>query len=162
MAAADAMKPGIGGVVYRNTGTYVTPTWTPQSLVKDVRVPAPWDMAEAGSRETRAKLYMKTRVDLGGFSVTMRATDANAGYLAFRAAAVSPTSVLDLLILDGAIATEGVHGFRAEFLASLTDEPQEIDGSIYDTFDLKPAWTANGYPSSVIMGTASSPSFTAF
>ncbi len=161
MSAVSAMKPGIGGVVYRNTGTYATPSWTAQTLVKDAMVPSPYDFAEAGSRETRAKLYMKTRIDLQ-HKIVMRADDANAGVLAFRAAAVSATAVVDLLILDAPITIEGAHGFRSEYLVSLADEPQEIEGSIYDTFELKTPWTTNGYPSSVIMGTGSAPSITAF
>lgn len=163
MAAVSAMKPGIGGVVYRNTGTYGTPVWVAQSLVKDVKLPVAWDFAEAGSRETRAKLFVKTRADVSA-SITMRVDDANVGYLAFRANAVNnnPNAVLDLMILDGLITVEGVHGIRAEFTLSVGDHSEDIDGSIYDTFDCKPAWTANGYPSSVIMGAASTPAFIAF
>lgn len=157
--ASSALKPGIGGRVYRNTGTYGSPSWTAQNLVKDVHLAMPWDMVEAGSRETKAKLFMKTRTDITP-QVVMRADDADAGYLAFRAAANSPTAVLDLLILDGLISVEGVHGVRAEFIVNLATQPQEIDGSIYDTFDLKPTWTSNGYPGTVIMGSASTPTIT--
>lgn len=161
MPAASANKPGVGGRAYRNTGTYGSPTWGPEGMVKDATPSMPWDMAEGGSRATRAKTYMKTRADLS-ISVVMKADDADSGYLAWRAAAVSPTAVLDLLILDGLISVEGVHGFRGEFLVNLTGQPQEIDGSIYDTFELKPSWTTNAPgPSTVIMGASSTPTFTA-
>lgn len=161
MAAASANKPGVGGVVYRNTGTYGSPSWTAQTFVKDVTPSMPWDMAEAGSRATRAKTFMKTRADLT-ITIVMKADDADAGYLAFRAAANSPTSVLDLLVLDGLISVEGCHGWRGEFLVNLTAAPQEIDGSIYDTFECKPTWTSNAVgPSTVIMGASSSITATA-
>jgi hypothetical protein len=155
MAAASANKPGIGGRVYRNTGTYGSPTWTVQSYVHSVRPSMAWGMVEAGNRATRAELFMKARAALT-IEVMMKADDADAGYQAFRVAAMSPTAVLDLLILDGLISVEGVSGWRGEFLANLTSAPQEIDGSIYDTFELRPTFTLNAVgPSTVIMAASS-------
>lgn len=161
MSAVSAPKPGIGGRRYSNTGTYVSPTWTPQTLDLDVTCSLPWDYVEAGSRATRAKLYMKARADLS-IQVKARADDADTGAVAIRAAAMSPTAVLDSLVLNGLITTEGATGYRGEFLVSLTGEPQEADGSIYDTFELKPTFTANAAgPSTVVMGAASAPTMTA-
>lgn len=161
MAATGAVKPGVKGGAYRNTGSYGSPTWTLMSLVKDVTPALPWDMAEAGSRETRAKLYGKTRVDLG-VQFSMRADDLDAGFNAVADAAVSPTTALDLMFLDGLIATEGARGFRAQWLINMTSQPQEIDGNIYNQFEAKPAWSSDGYPKSVVMGAASAPTFTTF
>lgn len=159
--AAQANKPGIGGRVYRNTASYGTPTWTHQDFVKDVTPSMPWDWHEAGGRFTRAKVKMKGRTDLS-FQVVMKADDADAGYQAFRVAAVSPTSVLDLLILDGLVSVEGVSGWRGEFLVGLVGAPQEIDGSIYDTFELHPTQTTNADgPSTVVMAASSTITATA-
>lgn len=161
MAAASTLKPGIGGRRYRNSGSYGSPTWTAQLLDLDVTSSLPWDFVEAGSRATRAKLYMKARADLQ-IQVKSRADDADAGAVAIMAAAMSPTATLDCLVLNGLITTEGATGFRGEFLVNLTGEPQEADGSIYDTYDLKPTWTTNAAgPSTVVMGAASAPTFTA-
>lgn len=159
-AGTGGVKPGAGGRVYRNTGTYGSPTWTAQNFVKDCTPAMPWDMAEAGARETRAKLYGKTRADLGA-QITMRADNLDAGYLAFIDAAFSPTTTLDLLILDGLISAEAVRGFRFHALVNLTGQPQEIDTNIYDSFDLKPGYSTEGFPSTVVMGAASAPTFTA-
>ena len=161
MSTVSANKPGIGGRLYRNSGTYGSPTWAQIDRVKDVTPSMPWDMVEAGSRATRAKLYMKARTDLS-IQVVCKADDADAGYGALRDAAVSPTTVVDCLILDGAITIEGARGWRGEFLVNLTGQPQEIDGSIYDTFELKPTFTTNAAgPSTVVMGATSTPTFTA-
>lgn len=159
MAAASSVKVGVAGKAYRNAGTYGSPTWTVMGLVKDVTPSMPWDMVEAGARETRAKIYAKARADLG-VSMVMRADDADTGFNAVADAAMSPTAVLDIMFLDAAITFEGARGFRAEWLINLTGQPQEIDGSIYDSFDCKPAWTSNGYPSTVKMGATSAPTFT--
>lgn len=160
MAAASAVKPGAAARGYRNTGTYGSPTWTAVNLIKDVTFALPWDMVEAGARETRSKLYMKARVD-PMITVVARADDADTGFNALADAACSPTSKPDMMFLDAAITVEGARGIRAQWNVSLTGQPQEIDGSVYDTFELKPAWSSDGYPSTVVMGATSTPTFTA-
>jgi len=161
MAATSAVKTGIACGAYRNTGNYGTPTWVEMTFVKDGKNNIPWDLVEASIRATRAKLYAKTQVDLKP-QLTMRADDADTAYVAMFAAAVSATALLDLMILDGDIATEGAMGLRAEWNVSFTDQGQGSGDVVYTTFDLAPGWTSNGYPKSVIMGAASAPAFTAF
>lgn len=160
MPAVSANKPGIGGRVYRNTATYGSPTWTHLDRVLNVTTAQPWDLVEAGGRFTRSKVYMAARTD-PQITLEVKADDADTGYLALRSAAAAGTSV-DMMILDGLISIEGVHGWRGEWIPSLTGSPQNADGSIYDTFDLKPTWTTNaGGPSTVVMGASSTPTFTA-
>lgn len=157
--AASAVKTGVGGKAYRNTASYVTPTWVAMNLVRSVTPSIPWDMVEAGSRETRAKLYAKARADLG-VQFDMRADDADTAFNAVADAACSPTTLLDLMFLDAAITVEGARGFRAQWNINLTGQPQEIDGVIYDQFEAKPGWTSDGYPKTVVMGASSTPTFT--
>lgn len=159
-AASTAAKVGVRAKAYRNTGTYGSPTWTAMGLVKDVTPSMPWDMVESGARETNAKLYAKARADLG-VSMTMRADDADAAFNAVADTSMSQTAVLDILFLNAPITVEGCRGFRAEWLINMTGEPQEIDGSIYDSFDCKPTWTSNGFPKTVVMGASSAPTFNA-
>jgi len=159
MAAVSAVKVGVRGVAYRNTGTYGSPTWTAMALVKDVTPSMPWDWVEAGSRETKAKLYAKARADLG-VSFNMRADDLDAAFNAIADAACSQTTAVDIMFLDAAITVEGSRGFRAHWLINLGSQPQEIDGSIYNQFEAKPTWASDGYPKTVVMGAASAPTFT--
>lgn len=161
MAASSAIKPGINSAAYRNTGSYGTPTWTEGTLVRDATVNAAWNLADASSRASRAVLEAKTQVPLK-IQIVVRADDADAFYVALWAAAMSPTSLVDLMVLDGDIATEGAMGFRAEWNVVLSSQPQGAGDVVYTTFDLSPGWSSNGVPKSVIMGAASSPSFTSF
>ncbi len=161
MAGTAGSKVGIGGVVYRNTNTYISPTWAPQSSVKDVNFGQPWDMGDASTRATRAKLSAKTQVDLA-ISVVMKADNLATDYQAFITAAMSPTSTLDLLILDGLITAEAAHGVRCQFLVSQSGQSQAIGDVIYDTFDLKPAYSTDGVPSWVVMNSGNSPSITPY
>jgi len=158
MAAAPQILPGIAGGCYKNGGTYGSPSWADQTAVKSVKPAMPWDFADTLSRGTPVKLYAKTLVDLA-VQVMMRADPADTMYAAWVAAHWGRTSVFDLMILNGKITTEGCCGIRGEFLLSISDEAQEIEGTIYTTFDLKPTYTANGYPKSVIMGASSTPAF---
>lgn len=159
--ASPGVKTGVGSRAYRNTGTYGSPTWTNIGLVKDDTEATPWDMVEAGSRETKAKLYAKTRTDISN-QLVVRADNSDAGYNALADAAESQTSVIDVMILDGAVTDEGARGERYHALVNKSSKPKEIDGVVYVTFDLKPGWSSEGYPSKVTMGASSTPSFTAF
>lgn len=159
MAATAAVMPGVGSRSYYNTGTYGTPTWTAVGLVKDDPETSPWDMVEAGSKATKAKLYAKARRDIG-FQLVIRADPADTAYNAIADAAETQTTLVDMMILDGPVTQEGCRGQRAEFHVNPVSKPKEIDGVVYVTFDLKPGWSSNGYPKSVKMGSGSTPTFT--
>lgn len=157
----SAVKAGIAARVYVNSGTYESPTWVAANLVRDAQPSLPWDFADASSRQTRAKLYGKTQVDLA-VQLVCRADDADTIFQEFVDAAVSPTEVLDMLILDGPLTAEGARGFRAHWLFSLSGAPQGAGDNIYNTFDLKPGYSSEGVPQAVVMGASSTPTFAAF
>lgn len=158
MAAATAYKSGIGCGTYRNTGTFGTPSFTLQSLVASVSPSMQWQISDAPSRASAVNLHGKSILDVT-FGVMMRADDADTGWAAWVAAFYGRTTVLDLLILNGLIATEGAQGMRAEFLVTGMDEAQDLNGAVMTNFTLKPTFTSNGYPRSVIMGSGSTPSY---
>lgn len=160
MAAIAQLLPGINGGLYKNTATYNTPTWADQTSVKSAKPGFAWDFAEATNRASPVKLFAKTLVDIA-IQVMMRADPGDAVYTAWVNASWSRTTVFDLMVLNSKVSTEGARGVRGEFLISLSDEAQEIEGVVYTTFDLKPTYTANGYPVSVSMGASSAPTFTA-
>lgn len=160
MAAAAGALTGIAARLYRNTGTYGSPTWTAANLVRSVTPGAAWDFSDASARETRAKMFEPTQVDLSG-SFEMRADALDASYVAILAAAMARTTV-DLMILNTAITVEGGMGFRSQVTLSQSGETQGPGDTVYTTFDYKPRYTTDGYPSKVLMGAASTPAFTAF
>lgn len=163
MAASSAVKPGINAAVYRNSGSYASPTWTEVTLIRDVTINGPWNLADASIRATKAVLQAKTQIALTG-QIVIRADDADAGYQALWDASCLSTSsgLLDLLILDGDIATEGAMGFRAHWNINFSSQDQGAGNVVYTTFDIAPGWSSDGYPSKCEMGAASSPTFTAF
>jgi hypothetical protein len=93
--------------------------------------------------------------------VIMRADTLAADYAAWLLAHWSRTAVLDLLVLNTKITTIGGAGTRGEYLVSLNDEPQEIEGMIYSTFALRPTLTTNGVPKYAVVGAGPVVAFTA-
>lgn len=161
MAESSAVQLGINGEVYRNAGSYGSPTWTAIPLVRNVSTGVKWNRSDASIRGTRAVLQEKTQAVLGG-SIECRADPADAGYQAlFTAAVGDSTAAIDLLILDGPVTQEGAKGIRAHFNLDW-EQDQNIDGVIYSRFACDPAWHASGYPSYVEMGASSTPTITAF
>lgn len=161
MAETSAVQVGIAAAVYRNAGSYGSPTWTEITLIKSVTPNVKWTRSDASIRATKALLQAKTQVAITG-SIECRADPADAGYQAlFTAAMQDSTGAPDLLILDGDIATEGVKGIRAHMNLDFAQN-HSIDGVIYTTFDYDPAWNSAGYPSFVEMGATSTPTITAF
>lgn len=161
MAETAAVQPGVAAGVYRNAGTYGSPTWTEITYVRNVSPSMKWNRGDASIRATKAVLQAKTQVAISG-TIECRADPADAGYQAlFTASVTVSSSAPDLMILDGDIATEGVKGVRAHMNLDF-EQNQDIGGVIYTTFAYDPAWHTDGYPSYVEMGSASTPSFTAF
>lgn len=157
MPATPGVKPAVKGVVYRNTGAYASPTWTPQPIVADVNLGRAWDFADASTRQSRVKMYGNTLLD---FAVTLkiRCDDADANYQAIDAASVSG-GVLDLLILDGPLSAQGALGVRAAFLVSDTGQDQAIANVLFKTYELKPGFAYNSgalqTPTAVVVGAGS-------
>jgi hypothetical protein len=153
MPAVSAVKLGINAKVYRNTGTYGSPTWTAIDLVRDASMNLPWDFGEASARVTKVKLYAPTQIDFN-IQITVRMDDADTAYNALWDAMVTPVA-LDLLVLDGPVTTEGVRGVRCHFYVSLTGIDQGIGAVEYANFDLKAGFHVDGVPKAIEVGAAS-------
>lgn len=161
MAETAAVQVGIAAAIYRNAGSYGSPTWTEITLARNSSLSRKWKYGDASIRATKATLNAKTQLDITG-QIECRADPADAGYQAlFDAANSDSASAPDIMILDGDIATEGVKGIRAHLNLD-EDQDHNIDGVVYGVFDFNCAWHSAGYPSKVEMGAASSPTFTAF
>ncbi len=133
---------GLSAKLYRNTGTYGTPTWT---LVNNVTDLTGNDSMEEADASTRGD---------GGFAAsepTLRALELSFGMInkpadtdvaAFLAAYIARTS-LDIAVMDGLMATVGSKGVRARYKIHQFPRAQELRG--VQTFDvmLKPCVDAN-------------------
>lgn len=161
MAAVAAPMPGAIAGAYRNTGSEGTPTWAEMTSVAGTTgFGDDWEFGDASKRSTRAKLYEKTQIEVGG-TLRVLADPAAADYAALIAASASPSSFIDLMVLNGKVTIEGACGVRAGYKVKRLGN-QEMNGIIYDEFECKAHMSGASAvtPRTVVMGAASSPTFT--
>jgi hypothetical protein len=139
----SAIMIGGQGGCYRNSATFDDPTFVEVVLPRDVTPGGGFDFVEASDRSTALKLYAKTQLDKP-VQVVMRADIGDPEYQIWVDAANSRKSTLDLLILNKKRTDVGATGFRGPWLVSLTGEPQDIGGTIYSTFELRPTRDTDG------------------
>lgn len=152
-------KIGISAVTYLNVGNFGTPNWSAVTCISEWSLNVKWDSADASTRGSRAKQYLKTMVDLEVSGKVRSVNSGDTNYAALLAAAVNDTLV-DVLVLNGDKTTNGVSGFR--FAAQVFDasEDQGLGSVIFDAITLKPAPNTDGNTSSALVATGA-PVFTA-
>lgn len=161
MSATSVSKLGIKCKAYRNSASYATPTWVSMDSVLDATVNPAWKEGDASSRASRAELVEPTMLGMS-LDLNVKADDAAADYIAlWNQFASAAQGGLDLLILNGDNATEGVRGWRAPFAIMGAPEEQSKDGVVYDKFNLKPTYNASGYPKYAVVGASSAITYTA-
>jgi len=161
MAAASAAKLGIKCNAYRNTGSYGTPVWSAMTAVVDASVNPSWKEGDSSSRASRAELAEATMLALA-LELNVKADDLFADYIAlWNQFAAATAGGMDLLVLNGDQAVEGVRGWRAFFQIFGAPEEQGKDNVVYDKFSLKPCFNVGGYPKYAVVGPASAITYTA-
>lgn len=147
-------------VVLQIGGNYSTPTWVELDLARDVQVDPTWDAAEAFSRATSVKEYAKTMLELG-FTLDVKSSDTDAAYAELMDAFASRDAVIDMMILDGPLTTNGAEGVRFDAGVFGASQDQSIGNVLYRSFDVKPsAFKTNDAKRAVV--TNSAPVFTDF
>jgi hypothetical protein len=140
-------RKGIHARLYLNTVADPPgpPVWNPMNLIGECSVSVAWNTAEAKTRATPVVRTARTTVPL---TVTgkLLVDDDDAQYLVFDAAHFDSTKLLDILVLNGDIASNGVTGYR--FFAELTSwtESQGTDEIVMKDFELKPGLYSTTLP----------------
>lgn len=150
---------GIDAVVYRNTGTEEAPAWAAVAKVADCTLNAAWDKVDASSRQSKAKRYAKTQIDVSA-SIRIKTAWSDPGYLALIGAATSAAGSLDLLILDGPLTTAGSRGFRGQWHIFSKNQDQSLGARLYDQLEAAPADSDADF-SLAVVGEGSAVTFTA-
>ena len=148
-----AARMGLAGTLNRNAGSYASPTWTEITLARDVQENLTWDEADVSDRASRIKRFAKTMLDVD-FTVTVRNDLTDAGYDALLTAMYSPTSALDLLILDGPTTEVGAQGIRADFQVMSGSQSQSLSDGLFREFKLRVSIDANPPKIAEVTGTA--------
>jgi predicted secreted protein len=131
--------------LYRNTGTYASPTWDLIGNVKDLTLSLEKDETDV---TTRASGGWKEFVD-GMKDATvefgMLWDTGDADFDAFQGAFINNTAV-EVLVLDGLVATAGAEGLRATMMVKSFTRNENLGEALMVDVSLRPVKNANSAP----------------
>lgn len=151
------VKRGYASYGYRNTGTFLSPTWDEISMLGDASINLAFDSYDATTRGDGVKSEEPT---LLGIEVTgkIRSDENSADYTAFETAAYT-RAMIDTMWLDGSSTTNGARGIRFEGKLHTWSEDQALGNVLFREFSLKPCVSENARQRVVVA--VGAPGFTA-
>lgn len=145
-------KLGRDSKFYRNTsGNYNAPTWAEVDEISDLNLGRGWEEFDASTRGTPVGAMIKVKLNLEATG-KIRVDDSDADYVAIYDAANSKDQVLDVMILNGPLSTNGVRGVRMDCQVMSLNEDQGLGTVLFDEFTLKPNNLSNNPKLVVVAG----------
>lgn len=132
--------------LYRNTGTYGSPTWDLVDNVRDLRIPRTMKEANVSTRKVKVEQVEPTLLALG-VEWEMVRDDADTDYTALQTA-FEGRSMVELAFANGPIATQGTKYTRCEMKLFDFSEQEPLEGANLVSVVAKPCRSANA-PSTV-------------
>jgi hypothetical protein len=131
---------GLDARLYRNSGSYSTPTWVEVKQARDVTLTLERGTAEVSKRGSKWKTYLPALKDATiEFELAYDPADAN--FTALRTAYLDGT-VIDMAILDG-VVTQGGSGFRSEFIVTSFTRNEPLEDLMTVSVTIRPTATMN-------------------
>lgn len=133
---------GLSGKVYRNTGTYGSPTWNEIPNVKDLTLSLEKDESDATTRAGSG--WKQTVATLKDASIEwdMIWDPTDADFTALRDSFLNNTT-LDLMVLDGANTVTGNQGLRADMQVFNLSREENLTEVMMVKITVKPTFSAN-------------------
>lgn len=131
-------RHGFEHKLYRNTGTFGSPTWDLVPNVRDMETAQAMSKTEVSIRGNRAKLYAPGQLDYG-LNWQMVYDPADADLTALRTAFFTGATV-DLMDMDGLIATSGTLGTRSVSHLFGLGNSKPLDGAAVFDVETAPAY----------------------
>jgi hypothetical protein len=135
-------KIGLDCKLYRNTGTYASPVWNEITNVADVTVQLTKGEADTSTRAGRWKTRKGTLKD-ASIDFQLKYVAGDTDFTALLASYTDGTSI-DLLVLDGLVATAGSQGLRAVCEVFNFQVGQPLEGSLTYDVSAKPTPSFDG------------------
>ena len=133
---------GLDAKLFRNTGTYATPSWTEIGNVRDVTLTLEKGEADVTTRANGG--WRATLATLKDASVEFQMVwdTGDAGFAAVRDAYLNNTP-LDMAVMSGAMSDPDAEGLRAEFDVFSFTRNEPLEEGITVSVTLKPTYSAN-------------------
>lgn len=142
---------GSSCILYRNTGTYATPTWDDVPIVRDLSLnldKGKSDVTTRGGQGWRQKLST-LKDGVVEFEIVWETGDAD--FEAYRDSFLNDT-LIDCAVMDGDIEDADQQGLRAEFETFSFSRQEPIDGAVTASVTIEPGFSTNAPSWLVVAG----------
>lgn len=123
--------------LFRNTGSYATPTWNEITLATDVTANQTAGKGDVSNRSSIYKLYRAAQIDASA-EFTMRYDSGNDDYSAIKTAFTGRT-IIDVWVADGPSATTGTTGLRMNVMITEFSHEQPLTDGVNVKVSMCPA-----------------------
>jgi len=137
-----SVKLGMDAKLYRNTGTYETPTWVEITNAKDVNLNLEKGEADVTTRANQGWRATVGTLKDGSVEFEMVWDTLDAGFTAIQEAYFDGTP-LEVAVMDGDIATSGSQGLRATMTVTNFSRNEPLEEAITVSVTLKPTYADN-------------------
>lgn len=141
------VRLGLNAKLYRNTGSYGTPTWTEIEAVKDLSLADAMTEADVTARKHGGYRAMVAALREVGIEFDMPNIVADVDLLALRTA-YNARSTIEFAVMDDAIATSGAHGVRFSGQIFQRNRDEKLEEAQMYAWTIKPTDSDNA-PSEV-------------
>jgi len=135
------------------SGTFPSGSFTEVPQFSDLMRNVQWDEGEANSRESAAKMAVKTLGDLS-VSGKLKFVRGDSVIATIMDALMSPDSVISIMVLNGPSTTAGNYGVAYDCQVFQGNEDQGLGNVIYEDLVFKPTPNGNSPYSVKVVGSA--------
>ncbi len=128
--------------LYRNSGSYGSPTWTLISNVRDLGLGLEKGEADVTTRAGNGWEQVVAALKSASIEWGMVWDTADANFTAIRNSFLNDT-VIEFLVLDGAVATTGSQGLRAECMVQRFRRNENLREAVVVDVSAKPTYSTN-------------------
>lgn len=128
--------------LYHNTGTYATPTWDEVPIVRDLELNLEKGQADITTRAGAGWIQRIGTLKDGSIEFGIVWESGDADFEAFRDAFLDNT-LIDVAAMDGAIATSGNQGLRAEMECLSFSRSEPVAGAVEASVNVSPGFSTN-------------------
>lgn len=133
------IKLGLNAKLYRNAGTYETPTWNELTNVKDVTLNLESGEADVTTRGNNGWRATVATLKDGSIEFEMVWDTEDAGFTAIKSAWFGNTSI-EFAVMDGGITTAGSQGLRASFSITKFSRNEPLEEALTVSVTAKPTY----------------------
>lgn len=139
--SAQVASVGCNYKLYRNTGTWGSPTWLEVTTVRDNKLSMTKSTGDGSARLSTFKLYLAALKDVGIEYELLR--DANKSETAALRDSYINDTVVNMAVCDQAIANSGAEYFKVDTLCTEFSRSEPLEGAVVLSVKQVPAYSSN-------------------